>query len=137
MSEVISSFKNLRAGSQVFAPLMSFLCVILHTMWLGKSLLCILPFGMLCLSVINMMFVKIMLAVCMVIQKLKHSSIGCPIGRTYCGVFGYANDLAIASSTLLGLRQMIKICEEYASGMDLLFNPKGPNYYVIRCETCC
>ena len=29
-----------------------FLCVILHTMWPGKSLqlLCILPFGMLCLS---------------------------------------------------------------------------------------
>ena len=51
MSEVISSFKSLRAGSQVFALLMLFLCVILHrsTMWSGKSLqmLCILPFGML------------------------------------------------------------------------------------------
>ena len=37
-----------------------FLCVILHTMWSGKSLqlLCILPFGMLCLSTISMMFVK-------------------------------------------------------------------------------
>ena len=46
MSEVISSFKSLRAGSQVFALLMSFLCVILHSMWSGKSLqlLCILPF---------------------------------------------------------------------------------------------
>ena len=43
--------------------LMLFLCVILHTMWSGKSLqlLCILPFGMLCLSAIIMMFVKIML----------------------------------------------------------------------------
>ena len=37
MLEVISSFKNLRAGSQVFALLMLFLCVILHTMWPGKS----------------------------------------------------------------------------------------------------
>ena len=66
MSEVISSFKSLRAGSQVFALLMLFLCVILHTMWSGKSLqlLCILPFGMLCLSAISMMFVKIVLAVC-------------------------------------------------------------------------
>ena len=36
MSEVISSFKSLRAGSQVFALLMLFLCVILHTMWSGK-----------------------------------------------------------------------------------------------------
>ena len=49
--------------------LMLFLCVILHTMWSGKSLqlLCILPFGILCLSAISMMFVKIMLAVCMVV----------------------------------------------------------------------
>ena len=71
MSEVMSSFKSLRAGSQVFALLMLFLCVILHTMWSGKSLklLCILPFGMLCLSAVSMMFVKIMLAVCMLVGK--------------------------------------------------------------------
>ena len=50
MSDVISAFKSLRDGSQVFALLMLFLCVILHTMWSGKSLqlLCILPFGILC-----------------------------------------------------------------------------------------
>ena len=69
MTEVISSFKSLRAGSQVFAILMLFLWVILHTMWSGKSLqlLCILRFGMLCLSAISMKFVKIMLAVCMLV----------------------------------------------------------------------
>ena len=56
-------------GSQVFALLMLFLCVILHTMSSGKSLqlLCIFPFGMLCLSAISMMFVKIMLAVCILV----------------------------------------------------------------------
>ena len=61
MLEVTSSFKSLRAGSQVFALLMLFLCVILHIMWSGKSLqlLYILPFGMLCLSAISMMFVKL------------------------------------------------------------------------------
>ena len=69
ISEVISSFKSFRAGSQVFALLMLFLWVILHTMWSGKSLqlLCILPFGMLCLSAISMMLVKIMLAVFMLV----------------------------------------------------------------------
>ena len=69
MSEVISSFKSLRAGSQVFALLMLFLCVILHTMWSSKTLqlLCILPFGMLWLSASSMMFVKIMLALCMLV----------------------------------------------------------------------
>ena len=69
MSEVISSFKILRAGSHVFDLIMLFLCVILHTMWSGKrlQLLCILPFGMLCFSAISMMFVQIMLAVCMLL----------------------------------------------------------------------
>ena len=67
MSEVNSSFKRLRPGSQVFAHFVLFLYVILHTMGSGESLqlLCILLFGMLCLSVISMMFMKIMLAVCM------------------------------------------------------------------------
>ena len=62
----------LRAGSQVFALIMLFLCVILHTMTSGKSLqlLCILPFGMLCLSAISMMLVKILLAVCMLVDMV-------------------------------------------------------------------
>ena len=65
----VSSLKSLRAGSQVFALLMLSLCVILHPMWSGKSLhlLCNLPFGMLCLSAISMMFVNIMLTVCMLV----------------------------------------------------------------------
>ena len=69
MSEAISSFRSLRAGSQVFALLMLFLCVIFYTMSSGKSLqlLCIFLFGMLCLSAISMMFVKIMLAVCILV----------------------------------------------------------------------
>ena len=47
----------------MFALLMLFLRVILHTMSSGKSLklLCIFPFGMLCLSAISMMFVKILM----------------------------------------------------------------------------
>ena len=66
MSEVISSFRSLRTGSQVFSLLILFLCVIVHIMSLGKSLqlLCIFPFGMLCLSAISIMFVKVLLAVC-------------------------------------------------------------------------
>ena len=82
MSEVISSFRSLRAGPQVFALLMLFLCVIVHTMSSGKSrqLLCIFPFGMLFLSVISMMFVKIMFAVCMLVGMVvcaKVSSVNC------------------------------------------------------------
>ena len=64
MSDVISSFRSSRAESHVFSLLMLFLGVISHIMWSGKSLqlLFILPFGILCLSAIRMMFVKILLA---------------------------------------------------------------------------
>ena len=53
----------------MFALLMLFLCVILHTMFSGKSLqlLCIFPVGMVCLSAISVMFVKILLAVCILV----------------------------------------------------------------------
>ena len=66
MSEVISSFNDLRAGSQVFALLVLFRCVILHNMWSGKSLqlLCILPFGMLCLSASRIILQNILFAIC-------------------------------------------------------------------------
>ena len=50
----------------MFALLMLFICVIVHTMSSGKSLqlLCIFAFDMLCSSAISMMCVKIRLAVC-------------------------------------------------------------------------
>ena len=53
----------------MFALLVLFLYVILHTMWSGKSLklLCILPFGILCLFAIRMMFLTIILAVCILV----------------------------------------------------------------------
>ena len=66
MLEVISSIRSLRAGSQVFALLMFFLCDFAYYV-VGKSLqlLCILPFGILCFSAIRMMLVKIILAMYM------------------------------------------------------------------------
>ena len=59
----------------MFALRMMFLCVILHTMSSGKSLqlLCILPFGILYVSAISMMFVKIMLAVCILVGMVPWS----------------------------------------------------------------
>ena len=65
MSEVISSFKSLRAGSQVFALLMLFLRMMLHTMWSGKSLhLALWYVGLVCHQYD---IYKIMLAVCMLV----------------------------------------------------------------------
>ena len=48
------------------------------------------------------------------LQKLKDLGLGCHVGRTFAGEFGYAGDLALFSPSLSGLRQMITICEQYA-----------------------
>ena len=42
------------------------------------------------------------------IRRLEAKGIGCFIGRRYCGVFGYADDLALVSPTIHGLKEMIK-----------------------------
>ena len=55
----------------MFALIMLFRCVILHTMSSGKSLqlICILPFGILCMPVTRMIImVKIILVVCVLVD---------------------------------------------------------------------
>ena len=61
MRDVISECNSEIEGSLAFCALMLFLCSILCLMY---SVECILPFGMLCLSVWGMVFVKIVFAVC-------------------------------------------------------------------------
>ena len=65
--------------------------VILHNMWSGKSLqlLCILLFGMLCLSAISMMFVKSMWSELLMRSVFECQRVECaftsPV-RTECGM---------------------------------------------------
>ena len=71
------------------------------------------------------------------LQKLKDSGLGYHVGRTFAGAFGYANDLALISPSLSGLRQMIKICEQYAMEYSIVFNPVKSNLmykpYITLC----
>ena len=57
------------------------------------------------------------------LQKLKDSGLGGHVGRSFAGAFGYADDLALVSPSLSGLRQMIQICEQYAMEYSIVFNP--------------
>ena len=63
----------------MFSLLMLFLCMILHTMWSGKSLqlLCVFLFSTLSVSAIRMMFVKIIFAVCIVVSAKADSHVYC------------------------------------------------------------
>ena len=54
---------------------------------------------------------------------LKQSGIGCHVGLTYAGAFGYADDIALVAPSLSSLKQMISICEEFAKSHSIVFNP--------------
>ena len=58
------------------------------------------------------------------IGRLEAKGTECFIGRRYFGVFGYTDDLAMVSPTIHCLREIIKICEDYACQFDIMFNPK-------------
>ena len=58
-----------------------------------------------------------------VFSKLKHLGLGCHVGLTYAGAFGYADDIALVSPSIYGLKKMISICETYAQDYHITFNP--------------
>ena len=61
------------------------------------------------------------------LKILKQLSIGCKIGATYLGLFGYADDLNLLCPSISGLKEMLKICEDYASDYNIIFNSKKIN----------
>ena len=42
---------------------------------------------------------------------------------TYAGEFGYADDIALVAPSISSLKQMIKICEQFAGSHSITFNP--------------
>lgn len=58
------------------------------------------------------------------LQLLKQSGVGCHVGNTYAGAFGYADDIVLLAPSLDSLHFMIGICETYARHYSILFNPR-------------
>ena len=53
---------------------------------------------------------------------LKRSGVGCHVGSTYAGAFGYADDIALIAPSLSSFKQMMKICENFAKSHNNVFN---------------
>jgi len=53
---------------------------------------------------------------------LKSAGVGCYIGHVFTGAIAYADDIALQAPSVRAMRQMLKICEQYASGYDVVFN---------------
>ena len=56
-------------------------------------------------------------------NELKELGLGCYVGTTYAGAFGYADDIALISPSIYSLKKMIRICESYAAKYHITFNP--------------
>ncbi len=55
--------------------------------------------------------------------KLKKSGDGRTIAHIYCGGFGYADDILLASPNVYDLKQTYVICQEYDKEFYIRFNP--------------
>lgn len=56
------------------------------------------------------------------LHNLSTSGVGCYIGNTFCGSFGFADDIILLSPTLMSIKKMLCICETFANEYDVLFN---------------
>ena len=57
------------------------------------------------------------------IDVLRSSNIGCRYGNHYMGVYCYADDIGLLSPTLSGLKEMLKLCEDYALKHKIILMP--------------
>jgi PHP family Zn ribbon phosphoesterase len=64
------------------------------------------------------------------LEILKCSGIGCKVGSMYTGCISYADDLVLLAPNLSALKEMIKICEEYASKFKIKFNGSKSNLMI-------
>ena len=53
---------------------------------------------------------------------LKQLGLGCHVGLTYAGAFGYVDDIALVAPSLYCLKKMISTCETFANKYSISFN---------------
>jgi exonuclease III len=57
------------------------------------------------------------------LNRLKHSGVGCYIGNVFCGAVAYADDLTLMAPSKFAIHFMLDICKKYAHDYDVTFNP--------------
>lgn len=68
------------------------------------------------------------------IEKLRHSGVGCYLGNTFAGALGYADDIILLAPTQFAMRKMLSICEEFSREYGLLFNSDKSKIIVFGTE---
>ena len=79
----------------------------------------------------HVFFLVIYILIYILFLLLKKSGLGCHVGSTYAGAFGYANDIALIAPSLFSLKQMMRICENFAKSHNII-RQKRSCYVIIR-----
>ena len=56
------------------------------------------------------------------LDQLKRLGVGCHVGHVFAGALSYADDLTLIAPSFNAMRQMLKVCEQFAQSYDVLFN---------------
>ena len=65
---------------------------------------------------------------------LKSGGYGCFVGHMFTGVMAYAVDLVLLTLSQRAMRQMLRLCEDYAGEYDMLLNASKSKSIV--CKDC-
>ena len=69
------------------------------------------------------------------LNELENSGVGCYMGGVFAGAFAYADDITILSPSVLALKYMADICNNYATRYDVKFNAKKSSLIIFKCDS--
>ena len=60
----------------------------------------------------------------LLLLQLRNSGYGCDLNGVYRGALSYADDITLIAPSIGGLNEMLKLCENYATVYNVMFNSK-------------
>jgi retron-type reverse transcriptase len=73
------------------------------------------------------------------ISRLRLSGYGCKVGPHFLGCVAYADDIVVLSPTMVGLKGMLKICQDYAYEFKVQFNGSKSQFIMfdrnVKCRS--
>ena len=65
--------------------------------------------------------------------RLEQAGVGCYIGSLFYGMIGYADDIILLATTILGLNKILEVCYNFGSEFDVTYNATKSKFIVLGC----
>ena len=65
------------------------------------------------------------------LENIHDSKMGCHIGNSPVNAFVYADDIVLLSPTIIGLRGLLNLCEDFSNNSGINFNPKKSSLLIF------